>query len=104
MLILFLLLIYCFELSVLNEFCASYKKLRRNFQLKLQLIVTKNYFCWYHSTRIVWILENNFANDIEQDLFNPLRAKFFTGNIKTYQQFISFLHADMIQVVEILPH
>ena len=34
---------------------------------------------------------------------NPLRAKFFTGNIDIYLHFVSFLHIDMTQVVEILP-
>ena len=36
--------------------------------------------------------------------FNPLRAKFFIGNIHFFLQFISFPHTDMIQVVEILRH
>ena len=35
---------------------------------------------------------------------NPLAAKFFIGNVKMYLQFISFLHADMTQVVEIFPN
>ena len=35
--------------------------------------------------------------------FNPLRAKFFRGNIKIYLHFVSFLHIDTTQVVEILP-
>ena len=34
---------------------------------------------------------------------NPLRAKFFRGNINIYLHFVSFLHIDMTQVVEILP-
>ena len=34
---------------------------------------------------------------------NPLRAKYFRGNIKIYLHFVSFLHIDMTQVVEILP-
>ena len=37
------------------------------------------------------------------DSFNPLRAKFFRGNINIYLHFVSFLHIDMTQVVEILP-
>ena len=36
-------------------------------------------------------------------LLNPLRAKFFRGNINIYLHFVSFLHIDMTQVVEILP-
>ena len=34
---------------------------------------------------------------------NPLRAKFFRGNINIYLHFVSFLHIDTTQVVEILP-
>ena len=34
---------------------------------------------------------------------NPLRAKFFRGNINIYLYFVSFLHIDTTQVVEILP-
>ena len=34
---------------------------------------------------------------------NPLRAKFFRGNINIYFHFVSFLHIDTTQVVEILP-
>ena len=35
--------------------------------------------------------------------FNPLRAKFFRGNINIYLHFVSFLHIDTTQIVEILP-
>ena len=34
---------------------------------------------------------------------NPLRAKFFRGNINIYLHFVSFLHIETTQVVEILP-
>ena len=37
-----------------------------------------------------------------RDLLNPLRAKFFRGNIYIYLHFVSFLHIDTTQVVEIL--
>ena len=36
-------------------------------------------------------------------MFNPLRAKFFRGNINVYLHFVPLLHIDMTQVVEILP-
>ena len=39
----------------------------------------------------------------QQLVINPLRAKFFRGNINIYLHFVSFLHIDMTQVVEILP-
>ena len=38
----------------------------------------------------------------ENKAINPLRAKFFRGNIKIYLHFVSFLHIDMTHVVEIL--
>ena len=34
---------------------------------------------------------------------NPLHAKFFRGNINIYLHFVSFLHIDTTQVVEIRP-
>ena len=34
---------------------------------------------------------------------NPLRAKFFRGNINIYLHFLSLHHIDMTQIVEILP-
>ena len=34
---------------------------------------------------------------------NPLRAKFFRGNIDIYLHFVSFLHIGPTQVDEILP-
>ena len=36
-------------------------------------------------------------------LINHLRANFFWGNINIYLHFVSFLHIDTGQVVEILP-
>ena len=36
-------------------------------------------------------------------MINLLHAKFFTGNINMYLHFVSFLHIDTTQVVEILP-
>ena len=35
--------------------------------------------------------------------FNPLRAKFVRGNLNIYLDFMSFLHMDITQVVEIIP-
>ena len=35
--------------------------------------------------------------------FNPLRAKFFRGDINIYLHFMSFLHIDLTQVLQILP-
>ena len=36
-------------------------------------------------------------------MINPVRAKFFRGNINMYLHSVSFLHIDTPQVVEILP-
>ena len=35
-------------------------------------------------------------------ILNPLRAKFSSGNKNKYLQFMSFLHSDMTEVVQIL--
>ena len=40
---------------------------------------------------------------MQSNEFNPLRAEFFRGNINIYLHFVSFLHIDTTQVVEILP-
>ena len=37
-------------------------------------------------------------------IFNRLRATFFNWSLKMYLLFISFLHTDMAQVVDIFPH
>ena len=36
-------------------------------------------------------------------LINPLRAKFFRGNINIYVHFMSLLHIDKTRVLKILP-
>ena len=41
--------------------------------------------------------------DVKLMWINPLHANFFRGNTNIYSHFISFLHMDMTQVVEILP-
>ena len=43
------------------------------------------------------------APNRDQFLHNTLRAKFLRGNINIYLHFVSFLHIDTTQVVEILP-
>ena len=45
----------------------------------------------------------HFWSKFGDSSFNPLRAKFFRENINIYLHFVSFLHIDMTQVVEILP-
>ena len=34
---------------------------------------------------------------------NPCFAQFFSGNVKSYWHFVSFLNTEMVQVVEINP-
>ena len=43
------------------------------------------------------------VHHIVMTFLNPLRAKLFRGNIYIYLHFVSFLHIDTMQVVEILP-
>ena len=40
---------------------------------------------------------------VQHNILNPLRAKFFRGNINISLHFVSFLHIDTTQVVDILP-
>ena len=49
------------------------------------------------STVIVWKVSRREVN------VNPLRANFFRGNKNIYLHFVSFLHIDMTQEIEILP-
>ena len=51
-----------------------------------------------------YIYSNFFVRKgVEVNLINPLRAKFFRGNLNIYSYFVSFLHIDTTQVFEILP-
>ena len=56
--------------------------------------------CNYSSMSSV---SNNVARMQVPVLINPLRAKFFRGNINIYLHFGSFLRIDMTQVLKILP-
>ena len=49
---------------------------------------------------IVWLFPGLLTFHLT---INPLVAKFFRGNINIYLHFVSFLHNDTTQVVEILP-
>ena len=42
-------------------------------------------------------------DEFTTNFVNPLYATFFRGNINIYLYFVSFLHIDTMQVVEILP-
>ena len=53
---------------------------------------------------VPWVAGKSAGAMIINFAFRPLRAKLFIENIKMYLQFISFFHADMTQVVDILPH
>ena len=65
----------------------------------------------WNQNSYIFIQENAFKNVIGKmaaivfrpQYVNPLRAKFFKGNINIYLHFVSFLHIDTTQVVEILP-
>ena len=43
------------------------------------------------------------TNALAPDSVNPLRAKFFRGNLNIYLHFMSFLHIDLTQVLKTLP-
>ena len=47
--------------------------------------------------------EGVFISWLHYDSINPLRAKFFRGNITIHLYSVSFLHIDMTQVLKIVP-
>ena len=53
---------------------------------------------WKSDTNVIACTGLSSAPDL-----NPLRAKFFGGNINIYSHFVSFLHIGTTQVAEILP-
>ena len=56
------------------------------------------FLCWMQDSKT-----KSKKSKSKKTLFNPLRAKFFRGNINIYLHFVSFLHIDTTQVIEILP-
>ena len=50
-----------------------------------------------------WQFAVEFVIHISLNFINPLRAKFFWGNINIYLHFMSFLHIDLTQVLKTLP-
>ena len=58
---------------------------------------------WEYTPVMFEYLLQNMEIFYQQNILNPLRAKFFRGNINIYLHFVSYLHIDKTQVVEILP-
>ena len=79
--------------EVLPEDNGSYKCRAKNDAGKAEVSCVVNvdgeYGAWFCLTRDGW--------------FNPLRAKFFKGNINIYLHFMSLLHTNMTQVLKIIP-
>ena len=71
--------------------------------------------CWLLISEVQWHSpESNFTASVQATILhvesenvtfeiNPLRVKFFRANINIHLHFVSFLHIDTTQVVEILP-
>ena len=53
--------------------------------------------CWVNVILALGKYHKQWSN------LNPLRAKFYRGNINIYLHFMSFLHIDLTQVLKILP-
>ena len=53
-------------------------------------------------TRIICRIRSSWVV-ITASWINPLRARFFRGNINIYLHLVSFVHIDITQVIEILP-
>ena len=47
--------------------------------------------------------DNTVWQRLSEEKINPLRPNFFRGNRNIYLHFMSFLHIDMTQAVEIIP-
>ena len=62
----------------------------------------QHYFAWWNGVENFNGLCVSYLGPTNP-LINPLRAKFFRGNINIHLHFVSFLHIDTTQVVEILP-
>ena len=60
-------------------------------------------YLWARNNEIEYLEVAILALMPRLTFLNPLRAKFFRGNINIYLHFVSFLHFDTTQVVEILP-
>ena len=54
---------------------------------------------WAHKGLII---HDSKVLDCHAFAFKPLHAKFFRESINMYKHFVSYLHIDMTQVVEIL--
>ena len=63
--------------------------------------VTKDVSSWYQNQDRYHL--NIKIMSMNRYFLNPLHAKFLRGNKNIYLHFMSFLHTDMTQAVEILP-
>ena len=74
-----------------------------------QAVLCKACWYWFRYWLGAWWHQANTWSNFALSLcvwglhFNPLRAKFFRGNINIHLHFVSFLHIDTTHVVEILP-
>ena len=59
-------------------------------------------FCGIQEDKVV-ILVTRIPSRPPLSQLNPLRAKFYRGNLNIYLHFVSFLHIDATQGVDILP-
>ena len=82
------------EIPLINFFTGCQND---NFQLSQW-----QHFCQYDDISISVCSYIHAIKELDW-MLNPLRAKFFGGNINIYLRFVSFLHIDATQVVEILP-
>ena len=57
----------------------------------------------FNVTLVYWARLAKGCNMAQRALVNPLRAKFFRWNINIYLHFVSLLHIDTTQLIEILP-
>ena len=86
-------LIYmCHNLRSYHEWC------RADIASSGGICQQRPYCCYWNHMGINVALVNGMSSDL-----NPLRTKFFRDNINIYLHFMSFLHSNKTQVVEITP-
>ena len=69
----------------------------------VQVTITQQTSNWTNDDQDLWYHKVSFYYTESWINFNPLRAKIFRGNINIYLHFVSFLHIDTTEVVEIYP-
>ena len=92
-------------LAIMVERHGSMNDWRRFLPLMEMFSDIKYHFLGYlHFITLMYTLHDGMCLCLLGLVLNPLRAKFFRGNINIYLHFMSLLHIDMTHVLKICPH